>query len=99
MLLLQPLHQRPAGVQRDRQIGERFKDFQKRKVTILIGRFKNVVEIANRLMVVQYQAKMDLWSIHSVSTRLGIPFCIEAFAFENQRLSGLTCFSGFCGLL
>ena len=53
MVDVEPLHQRPAGVQGHLQARIALEDVQKRPVAVLIGLLENVVEIADRLMVVQ----------------------------------------------
>ena len=59
MVLVEPLHQRTAGVQRNSQIGIRFKDFQKGQVARTIGLLEDAFEVADRLVVMQYKAQTD----------------------------------------
>ena len=60
MVLLQPLHQGSTSVQRDIQIGKRFEDIQKRQVTVLVSVFKDAVEVADGLVVVKHQTKLNV---------------------------------------
>ena len=71
--LVEPFHQRPAGVQRDRQIRVGLEDVQERQVAVLIGLLEDAVEVADRLVVVQDQAKANAnsWCEAGVSTKAG----------------------------
>ena len=60
MVLVQPLHQGTAGVQRDPQIGGYCSNtFKKRQVAVLVRLFENAVEVADGLVVVQYEAEAN----------------------------------------
>ena len=61
---LQPLHQWSARVQRNPQMIVRLENFKERQVAVLIGRFKNVVEVTNRLVVVQDQTELNRRMTH-----------------------------------
>ena len=101
MFLLQPLHQWATGVQRNRKISERLEYFQERKIAILIGGFENVIEVADRLMIVQNQAEMDFWIVHFAWTRpLEFQNWIKPMTtLLDHRLWWLSCFSRFSGQL
>ncbi len=74
MVGLQPLHQRTAGMERDLDLAEFFKDIEKRQIAVLICGLENVVEISDRLVVVQNQTQLNFWIAHvfrSLSTTLG----------------------------
>ena len=62
-MLVEPLHQRAAGVQRDLQRVKRLEDLQERQVAVLVRLLENVVKVADRLVVVQGQAESD-WIGH-----------------------------------
>jgi hypothetical protein len=55
-----PHHQRAGGVQRDLQLIVGLEHLEEWQVAILVGLFKHTVEISDRLVVVQYQAEMDV---------------------------------------
>ena len=58
VMLVEPFHQRAAGVQRNPQLGGiAFQEVQKRQIAILIRLLEDPAEIADWLMVVQNQAK------------------------------------------
>ena len=59
MMLIQPLHQAAACVQRNPNRWKLFKQIQKRQVAVLIRRLEDVVEIADRLVVVQDQTELN----------------------------------------
>src|SRR5207302_10699029 len=56
--LIDPFHERPAGVQRDRKI-VLLKNVQKGLICVLISLLEHAIEVANRLMVVQDEAKTN----------------------------------------
>ena len=51
----EPLHQRAAGVQRDRQVRVLFEHVEERLVAVLVRLFEDAVEVADWLMVVEYE--------------------------------------------
>jgi hypothetical protein len=53
-------------MKRNLQVGVRFKDFQERKVAILISVLENIVEVAHGLVVVKDQTKLNLWVAHDL---------------------------------
>ena len=55
----QPFHQGPAGVQGDSQIDVRFKNLEKGKIAVAICAFEDVVEVANRLVIMQDHAEAE----------------------------------------
>ena len=59
MMFLQPLHQGAAGVQRDPQIGVRFEHVQKRSIAVLVGLFEDILKVADRLVIVEYETQAD----------------------------------------
>jgi hypothetical protein len=56
--LLDPFQQRPAGVQCDWQV-VLLEDIQERPIRVAIRLFKDAVEVSDRLMIVQDQAKAE----------------------------------------
>ena len=60
MTLSQPEHQRSRRVQRNLQFLIVLKDVQERQVTVLVGLLEDAVEIPNRLVIVQDEAKMNV---------------------------------------
>ena len=53
MMRVQPFHQRPAGVQRDPQMGILLEQVEEQPVAVLIRLLEDAVEIADRLVIVQ----------------------------------------------
>ena len=60
MVRVKPFGQGSADVQRDADILEWFEDVQERPVAILIRLLKDMIEIANGLMIVQCEAESEL---------------------------------------
>ena len=56
---VQPLHQRAAGVQPHLQLRIALEDVEKRPVAVLVRLLEDVVEVADRLMVVQDEDEAD----------------------------------------
>ncbi len=63
MMIVQPLQQRAAGMQRQAQIAIRLKDVQKRQITVLVCLLEYAVEIADRLVIMEHQAETN-WVCH-----------------------------------
>ena len=58
-MLVKPLHQRSAGVQRDTKVAKGLKNIQKRTIAVFVSLLKDVIEVADRLMIVQGQAESE----------------------------------------
>ena len=60
------MHQRATGVKRNIQFFKRLEDVKKRQVAVLVSSLENVVEVSDRLMVMQYQAELDFGRGHEL---------------------------------
>ncbi len=78
----EPLHQRPAYVQRHLQRFITAENLQKRIVAVFKGLLKNTVEVADGLMVVQRQDETDSWG-HDMSINYG--WFIKRKHFLNRQ--------------
>src|SRR5262245_15615874 len=58
MPLVEPLHERPASMQRDGKI-VLLKNVEKKLIRVLVGLLEDAVEVADRLVVVQDEAKTN----------------------------------------
>ena len=56
VMLLEPVHQGAAGVERKLEVLEFLKDVQEGKVAVLVGLLDNGIKITNRLVVVNDEA-------------------------------------------
>ena len=55
----EPFGERAADMDRNAQMLVGFKDLKKRKVAVLIGLLKDVIEITDRLVIMQDERKSD----------------------------------------
>ncbi len=59
MMRVEPLQQRTAGVQADLERLVRLEDIEKRQVAVLIRLLEDVVEVADRLVIVADENQAD----------------------------------------
>jgi hypothetical protein len=74
-------------MQRNLQIRVGLKNFQERKIAILVSRLENTVEVADGLMVVQDKAELDLGISHSLISLAALFAAsrgLVAVALENR---------------